>query len=180
MFKPAKTAAVLFLLPALLLGACNQLIPVGQDTPTAAQPIKAQLTLNLFIPTGLKSQYISSATSSLRVRVGRFDTTLPLSTATCTAASGGQACTFVVNVAPGPGQALTIDLYDGSSRLLSTVSGSIDILAGQANVFNLTLTSRRVRAAACCSTWVVCTPSAPRSRTRPGRRSSTPAGPPRR
>jgi len=140
MFNPAKTATVLFLLPALLLGACNQLIPVGQDTPVATTPIKAQLTLNLFIPTGLKSQYISSATSSLRVQVGSFDTTLQLSSATCTAVAGGQACTFVVNVAPGTGQALTIGLYDGASRLLSTVSGTIDILAGQANVFNLTLT----------------------------------------
>jgi len=138
--KTVKATAVLFLLPALLLGACNQLIPVGQDTPTVSNPVQAQLTLNLFIPTSLKSQYISSATSSLRVQVGGFDTTLPLSTATCTAVSGGQACTFVVNVAPGVGQALTIGLYDGSSRLLSTVSGSIDILAGQANVFNLTLT----------------------------------------
>jgi len=136
----AKTAAALFLLPALLLGACNQLVPVGQDTPTASTPVQAQLTLNLFIPTGLKSQYISSATSSLRVQVGGFDTTLLLSNATCTAASGGQMCSFSVNVAPGTGQALTIGLYDTSSHLLSTVSGSIDIFGGQANVFNLTLT----------------------------------------
>jgi len=135
------TAAALFLLPALLLGACNQVWPVGQaPAPVATTPIQAILTVQLFIPSGIQSQYVSPATSSLRVQVGDFDTTLPLSAATCTAASGGQTCTFTVSVAPGAGQALTIGLYDGSSHLLSTVSGTIDILAGQANVFNLTLT----------------------------------------
>lgn len=137
--RTAKTAAVLFLLPALLLGACGQSAPTAV-TPTPITAVKSSLTFNLFIPASIKSQYISSATSSLRVQVGDFDTTLPLSSATCTAASGGQTCTFTVNVAPGTSQALTIGLYDGNSHLLSTVSGTIDILAGQANVFNLTLT----------------------------------------
>ncbi|MGY2895655.1 beta strand repeat-containing protein [Deinococcus sp. UYEF24] len=145
MFKPAKTAAVLFLLPALLLGACSQPTAVTPDLPGAIVPITASLTVQVFIPTattgqGLTPQYISSATSSLRIQLGSIDTTLALSAANCTPSTGGQTCTFKLNVAPGAGQNLTVSAYDASSRLLSTSTGATNILAGQDNTLTLTLT----------------------------------------
>ncbi|WP_407572981.1 beta strand repeat-containing protein [Deinococcus altitudinis] len=146
MFKLRSTAAVLTLLPALLLGACGQsTVFTPTDPPVAVTPITASLTLQLFIPTapsgqGLAPQYISSATTSLRVQLGSIDTTLALSAANCTPSAGGQTCTFKLNVAPGTGQSLTVSAYDASSRLLSTSTGTANITAGQDNTLTLTLT----------------------------------------
>jgi hypothetical protein len=135
-----KTAALLFLLPALLLGACGQ--PTVDAPPVVVAPVASTLSLRVFIPakSGVSSQYVSSATSSLRVQLGSFDTSLALSAANCTVAAGGQNCTFSLNVAPGTGQTLTVSAYDASSHLLGTSTQTVSILAGQDNPLALTLT----------------------------------------
>lgn len=147
--KTVKTAAVLFLLPALLLGACGQ----SASTPTAVTPTptpaatvtaKSSLSLSIFLPDAVsgqsvRPQYVSGATSSLRVQVGSLDTTLALGSAACTPATGGQTCTFSLNVVPGAGQTLTISAYDSSSHLLGVSTQTVGIIAGQDNPLSLVL-----------------------------------------
>lgn len=138
-----KTAALLFLLPALLLGACGQSNVAAP--PAAVAPAASTLSLQIFIPTAVKGlsltpQFVSSATSSLRVQLGSLDTTLALTVATCTSVSGGQSCTFSLNVAPGANQTLTVSAYDASSHLLGTSTSTVSVTAGQDNPLTLTLT----------------------------------------
>ena len=79
-----KTAALLFLHPALLLGACGQstvITPPVVIVPPVVAPLASTLSLRIFIPNAVKgqgvtSQFISGATSSLRVQLGNLDTTL--------------------------------------------------------------------------------------------------------
>ena len=143
-----KTAALLFLLPALLLGACGQSTvitpPVVVASPVVA-PVASTLSLRIFIPTAVKGQgvtpqFVSSATSSLRVQLGSLDTTLALTAATCTPVSGGQSCTFSLNVAPGANQTLIVSAYDASSHLLGTSTSTVSVTSGQDNPLTLTLT----------------------------------------
>ncbi|WP_456829931.1 hypothetical protein [Deinococcus sp. UYEF24] len=148
----SKTATLLFLLPALLLGACGQTTPPVAVLPSPSSshapvvdPLSATLSLKLFIPAAaqsqaLRPQFVSSATSSLRVQLGASDTTLALNDANCAASTGGQTCTFSVNVAPGLNQTLTVSTYDASLHLLSTSTSTVSIIAGQDNPLALTLT----------------------------------------
>ena len=138
-----KTAALLFLLPALLLGACGQ--PTVVAPPVVVAPVASTLSLRIFIPTAVKGQslnpqFVSGATSSLRVQLGSLDTTVALSAATCTSVSGGQSCTFNLNVAPGTNQTLIVSAYDASSHLLGTSTRTVSIIGGQDNPLTLTLT----------------------------------------
>jgi len=150
--KTVKTAAVLFLLPALLLGACGQSgsasVPTAVtpiSTPAAAVATQSSLSLRVFLPAATSSQsvqpqYVSGATTSLRVQLGSFDTTLALSSASCTPVTGGQICTFNLNVTPGTGQTLTVSAYDSSGRLLGVSTQTVGIIAGQDNPLSLMLT----------------------------------------
>lgn len=153
--KTVKTAAILFLLPALLLGACGQSAgtPTAVSAPTAVTPTptpaavatNSSLSLSVFLPDAVsgqsvRPQYVSGATTSLRVQLGSFDTTLALSSAACSAVTGGQTCTFSLNVVPGAGQTLTVSAYDSSSRLLGVSTQTVGIIAGQDNALSLVLT----------------------------------------
>ena len=139
-----KTAALLLLLPALLLGACGQTEPVVVKPPPVVAPVAATLSLRVFIPTAASSQtvrpqYVGAATSSLKVQLGSVVSTLDLNAATCTAVTGGKSCAFSLTVAPGLKQTLIVSAYDAADHLLSTSTQTVDILVGQDNPINLTL-----------------------------------------
>lgn len=156
--SPARpgSAVLLFLLPALLLGACGQgAVTAAPDASVVAAPlpvvaaplpvVMATLSLRVAIPAPsaalqLRPQFVSGATSSVRVQVGAFDTTVTLASAACTPASGGRSCLLRLNVAPGKAQALVVSAYDASGRLLGASSSVVDLTAGQDNPLSLTLT----------------------------------------
>jgi len=137
-----NTAAALFLLPALLLGACGQPQTAVTPTPSSLTPpgTSTSASTSSFPPPALTPQYVSSATTSLRVRLGALDTTVSLTSTACTPVSGGQSCAFSLNVAPGLAQTLTVDAYDAASHLLGTSTALVNIIAGQDNPLSLTLT----------------------------------------
>lgn len=159
----SRTAALLFLLPALLLGACGQTTPVAAPPlpvvapapAPAPAPVASTLSLRVFIPGVISGQsvrpqsinpqpvhpqYVSAATTSLRVQLGSFDTTLALSSAACVATPSGQSCTFNLNVSAGEAQTLTVSAYDAASRLLGTSTSTVTVVQGQDNSMALTLT----------------------------------------
>ena len=149
-----KTVSLLFLLPALLLpavllGACGQSsvtalpdVPVVSAPRAPAPAVTAALSLRVFVPSAasLAPQFVSGATSSLRIQVGVFDTTVTLASAACTATEGGRSCLFRLNVAPGSAQTLVVSTFDAAGRLLGTASSVVRLTAGQDNLLSLTLT----------------------------------------
>ncbi|QFP77007.1 hypothetical protein [Deinococcus sp. AJ005] len=137
-----RIRTLFLVLPALLLGACGT--STTPNLPPGVTPAATTLTFALSIPTpvggqGLRTQYVSSATTSLRVRVGSLDTTLALGAAVCTTGAGGQTCTLSLKVDPGANQVLTVDAYDGGSHLLSTSTSTVTVVAHQDNPVRVTM-----------------------------------------
>ena len=145
----AQTAALLFLLPALLLSACGGGDPAptggGSVTPDpVGTPARTTLTLKVFLPAAQAG--LAQNVSSLRVQLGTLDRTLTLKSTDCTVISGGQSCAFTLQVAAGTGQLLTVSAYDAANRLIGSATRTITVLAEQDNLLALTLSGTPVTA----------------------------------
>ena len=145
----AHAAALLFLLPALLLSACGGGDPAptgsGSVTPDPiGTPARTTLTLRVFLPAAQAG--LAQNVSSLRVQLGTLDRTLTLKSTDCTVISGGQSCAFTLQVAAGAGQLLTVSAYDAANRLIGAATRSITVLAEQDNLLALTLSGTPVMA----------------------------------
>ena len=144
-----KITPILFLLPALLLGACGQPSSINPvPTPITVGTTSVTLTVNFpaasVATAGIRPQYVPASTAALRVRIGAIDQTLNITTDSthCTTTVDGTTCSFTLalNVAAGNNLTLTVDALDNHGTVLSSASKAVNINLGQDNPLSITLT----------------------------------------
>lgn len=140
-----KTTPILLLCSALLLAAC------GQTTTPASPPATVsatRVTVTVKIPrapspAALRPQYVPSTTTSLRIRIGGSDQTVPVTpdSSNCTTTEDGTTCTFTIklSVAAGDNLTLTVDALDSQLTVLATASETVTVKLGQDNPLAITL-----------------------------------------